>query len=72
MLRSIFDRKHLDQQIEYRRRRKRKNRDLKEELLGRKIAEEEEALDEKALEAFLALKAAERDKRQRQTDKEKA
>lgn len=71
-LRGVFDRKHLDQQIEHRRRRLKKNRALKEDLLGKRIAEDEQALDEKALEAFLAMKKAEQEKRQRQTETEKA
>jgi hypothetical protein len=71
-LRQVFDRKHLDQQIEYRKRRLKKNAELKNELLGKQIADEEQALDEKALEAFLAMKKAEQEKRQRQAEKDKA
>lgn len=70
-LRAVFDKKHLDEQIAFRKAQHAKNHKVKKDLFGDEMAEEEKKIDQKSLENFLALKKAEQEKRARQLEQEK-
>lgn len=70
-LRGVFDKKHLDEQIAFRKAQHEKNHEIKKDLFGDEMAEEEKKIDQKSLESFLALKKAEQEKRARQLENEK-
>jgi len=70
-LRQDLDKKHIEEQVAFKKAQVELHSRLKSEFLGAEEAAEERRLDLKALEAFAATKKLEQEKRQRATEAEK-